>query len=364
MPEYPVDIPDSARAVKANYPTRPSEELVREIKTFIADNGTPFLWPGHTHTRPPQGAIVVYCGEFDLPKSHAGPKQRAKWAPCPCCHSETAWYWKGGKIAWFPDESVVRNIGRDCFRNINESGHATAVEQFKAEERNRKDRIFLLSHLGVVPEAVRVIERALATVRAFDDVRFVLSNRLTKVIGFDLWNEIRADGVLMVHGERLEQFVRPDGTHDTRMVPELRRYGAVRGYAMLNPKSTPLAPNLEKALAKLRLIDFGENFTVRLERMDDDERHRAANSLAKPIDAAKDIFTEVEDCRRFLSAESIATLNGWGRESPGQPRLYFELVQGKLLIGRTSDSTKPMTLGNAFWNVLGELPKIGNIREV
>jgi hypothetical protein len=128
--------------------------------------------------------------------------------------------------------------------------------------------------------------------------------------------------------------------------------------------SKPGAGHLEKALAKLRLIDCGENFTMRLDRMDDDERHRAANSLAKPIATAKDIFTEVEDCRRFLSAESIATLNGWGRQSPGQSRLYFEHKQGKLLIGRTPDSTKPMTLGDAFWNVFGELPRIGNIREV
>jgi len=37
MTEYPVDIPDAAREIKANYPTRPSEELVREIKKFIAD---------------------------------------------------------------------------------------------------------------------------------------------------------------------------------------------------------------------------------------------------------------------------------------------------------------------------------------
>jgi hypothetical protein len=72
MLEYPVHIPDAAREVKANYPTRPADELVREIKKFIGNTGTPHLWPGHTHTRPPQDASIVYCGEFDLPKSHAG----------------------------------------------------------------------------------------------------------------------------------------------------------------------------------------------------------------------------------------------------------------------------------------------------
>jgi hypothetical protein len=58
MPEFPVDIPYTARQAKADYPTRPSDDLVREIKQFIGKTGTPHLWRGHTHTKPPQGAAA------------------------------------------------------------------------------------------------------------------------------------------------------------------------------------------------------------------------------------------------------------------------------------------------------------------
>jgi hypothetical protein len=86
------------------------------------------------HTRPPQGVDVVYCGEFDLPKSHAGPKNRHRWAACPCCHPETAWYWKGGKIAWFPEEHVIRMIGGDCFSKITK--RATSSQRNNSELTN------------------------------------------------------------------------------------------------------------------------------------------------------------------------------------------------------------------------------------
>jgi hypothetical protein len=364
MPEYPVEIPDAAREVKAHYLTRPSDQLVREIKQHIANTGMPHLWPGHTHTRPPDGAIVVYCGEFDLPKSHAGPTGRARWAPCPCCHPETAWYWQKGKIAYFPEERVIRNIGRDCFKNINAAGHAEAEERFRREERNRKNRDFLLAHLGVVPEAVRAIERALPTVRDVDNARRVLSTRLVGIINFNIWNDIRADGVLKTHSQRTEHFVRPDGSEDSRTIPVLEPHASLAGHTMLNPNLAPLAPRLEKELAKLRVIDFGDNFNDRLEAMDDDQRHRAANSLAKPIAIAKDIFAEIDACRRFLSPESIATLNGWGRHEQSPANIYLRLEQGALLIGRTEAKTQRMQLGATFHNVLGELPRIGNIREV
>jgi hypothetical protein len=168
------------------------------------------------------------------------------------------------------------------------SGHEAALAQFRREERNRQNRTFLLMHLGVVPEAVRVIDRAVPTARDVDAARRVLSHRLARIIGFDIWHDIRADGMLKIHGQRTEYFVRPDGSQDSRTVPDVQPYGRLGGYAMLNPDAEPLAPQLERHLERLRHIDFGKNFNERVEAMDDDERHDAANSLARPIAAAKD----------------------------------------------------------------------------
>ncbi len=60
-------IPEECRRVKADYATRPTDALVREIKQFIAATGKPHLWRGHTHTKPLVGSKPVYLDEFDLP---------------------------------------------------------------------------------------------------------------------------------------------------------------------------------------------------------------------------------------------------------------------------------------------------------
>jgi hypothetical protein len=305
----------------------------------------------------------VYRGEFDLPKSHAGPLHRAKWAPCPCCHPETAWYWQKGKIAWFPQESVIRNIGRDCFKNINAAGHEEAVQEFRRDERKRQNRDYLLAHLGSVPQAVRVIEQAMPAISAIDTVRRILSQRLTKIIGFDIWNAVRGDGTLKIQGQRTEHFVNADGVEGTRQVGFIQPYGPLRGYVMLNPDAKPLEPRLAKELSKLRTIDFGVNFAERLEAMNDDERQDAANSLGKPIATAKTIFEEANECRRFLSAESIATLNGWGRHEQSSARVYLKLDTGFFWIGRTEETASKVQLA-AFFDGFGELPNVGNAKDI
>jgi hypothetical protein len=82
----------------------------------------------HTHSKPTKNARIVYIGRFDLPPSHQVPDRHA---PCPCCSPRAPKYSREGKIAWFPDEHVVRMIGPDCFHTLNPEGHWEAVEVFK-----------------------------------------------------------------------------------------------------------------------------------------------------------------------------------------------------------------------------------------
>src|SRR5215203_1793516 len=182
MTDFPIEIPDSARAVKANYLEKPNPKLVREIRDFIKATGTPQLWHGHTHTRPPDGSLIVYCGEFDLPDSHHGETKRHLWAPCPACHADSAWYYKDGRIAWFPEEKVIRNIGGNCFAKINKEGHKAALAEYELEEHKRRNREFLLLKAPLVPGAMKVIERAIAVAMDVDIVRMVLSRRLPERI--------------------------------------------------------------------------------------------------------------------------------------------------------------------------------------
>lgn len=364
MTDYPIDIPDSARAVKANYPTKPDQALVRAIREFIKETGTPHLWPGHTHTRPPDGSVIVYCGVYDLPDNCHGEVNRAKWAPCPACHSESAWYFKDGRIAWFPEEHVIRNIGGDCFIKINKEGHQSALREYRAEERRQRDREYLLNNAHLVPVAIRVIERAQATAEDVDTVRMILSQRLTGRIGFNIWNDIRADGVLKRHVKRTVTHVRADGTEEEREEFAFVTHARLDGFQMLDPTAHSFAKRLEKCLATLRKADFGDEPQTRIEALSDLERNKAARSIGKPISEARAIFAELEECRRFLSGESIATLNAWGRHPDSPARLYMRLDGSTLHIGKTEDETTGMSIGAMFFRSLGTLPAFGDLASV
>jgi hypothetical protein len=63
---------------------------------------------------------------------------------------------------------------RRLFLQDHKTGHEFAEKQFRIDERNRRTRDYLLQHLGVVPDAVRVIERAMPTVQQVDTVRHIL----------------------------------------------------------------------------------------------------------------------------------------------------------------------------------------------
>jgi hypothetical protein len=94
------------------------------------------------------------------------------------------------------------------------------------------------------------------------------------------------------------------------------------------------------------------------------ERARVAASLSRPIAAAREIFNVTNECRRFVSAEAIATLKGWGRHEQNPQKFYLKLEPGALAIGRAEEDAKWMKFGNAFFNVLGKLPNIGKLSDV
>lgn len=69
-----VEIPQSARALKAWFNEQPGDEIVVEIKAFVAKTGKPYLWRGHTHTKPPANPSSIlmnfaYQNRFAVMKS-------------------------------------------------------------------------------------------------------------------------------------------------------------------------------------------------------------------------------------------------------------------------------------------------------
>jgi transposase len=140
------------------------------------------------HSKPVTGSRIVYIGQFDLPPSHQAPDRHA---PCPCCSPRSPKFSRNGKIAWFPDEHVIRMIGPECFQTLNPEGHWEAVAQFDREEAARRTINYLTANLHLSGDAVEVVENSYPTLEAIDNVHATLQNRMPLLLG-KAW---RSDGV-------------------------------------------------------------------------------------------------------------------------------------------------------------------------
>jgi hypothetical protein len=184
-----LNIPDEFFDPKPFYRTRDNAQAVlREIKDHIKKTGQPHAWRHHTHSKPVAGSRIVYIGEFDLPPSHHAADRHA---PCPCCSPKSPKFYKNGKIAWFPDEHVIRMIGPDCFQTLNPEGHWEAVEVFNREEAERRTIAYLVANLHLNVPAREVISRAVPVLEAIDHVHTVLQKRISEVLRLDIWRHVR-----------------------------------------------------------------------------------------------------------------------------------------------------------------------------
>ena len=360
-----INIPPTAWAVKPYFKTRPTEQLIAEIKAYVKANGTPYLWWGHTHSPPAKDAEIVYLDEISLPPSHSGEFNHSKWSPCPICSPCFPKFYKAGIIAWFPEEHTIRIIGPECFASFNLLGHTTAHKAFLKEQEERRNDTFLLSHLGHIGQAIDVIEANTPTVKEVDRVREILARRIPLLIDFDLWHHVRADQKLRTESVRRTTYQDADGQQREAVTRELNVYGPIIGQAMIQPKSKPMFDRLDICKTRLRMIDFGERYADHLSSLPAEEKRKLARHLQKEVRKAHELFDELEDVRLFLRPENVATLRGWGKHPDCPTRLFiaFDPDGRQLRLGKNDENCQRMTIRDPFWLTLRQIPILSGHRQ-
>ena len=350
-----IHIPEECRRPKPHYFERPDSALVKHIKEFIKETGQPHMWHGHTHTKPPKGARIDYLDEYDLPKRlHKAPEQ---WAVCPCCSPTHPKYYKGGKIGWFPDEGVIRLMGPDCFAALDKVGHRKAIEKLRAEQQLHRDTIYLLAHLTKVPDALRILEQAQATIEAVDNVRDTLRRDIPQALKAELWPLIK-DGKLQVKKYRKEQIELADGKKETREVEFIAQYSEIKGQRMLEPSDPDLAPSIRNAISTLRSMNPGHDAKATIAAMPEEDRKKNARALGRSLNNAKDAFAVAEELRLFLSVQTVATLRNWGMQDGCPIRIHVALDGLNFLVGRTEHENRRFIISRDFFSLLGTLPTL------
>lgn len=323
-----IEIPEEARRIKAIFTERPSDQQISDIKQWIKDGKPTFLNPYHTHTKPHPDSRLIYCGEFDLPEKDI---RAGRLAPCPCCTPNHGKYGRKGKIAWFPDEGVIRLLGPDCYKAIDQEGHEFAVAAFRKEERRKREVRYLLSNEEKLRLALQALTRGRELAEALDEFGRTFRKKTYDTMNLDLWPHIRR-GQLHLNQKRTE-FVGWGG--ETKEVDEIVEYAKIRGYRLLDPEAKPLVGLFNQPLSAFRVLDSVDDWNSYVVNKTDEERNQLAMLFNNSRNHGRNALDRIADEKKLASHETLATLRAWGRHPNCPYPFHLDFDANKVVVGRS-----------------------------
>jgi len=287
---------------------RPSIEIINDIMKHIKAGKEPHEWWGHTHTRPPKVGRLEYLGEFQIPDSR---KKVAKWAVCPCCTPDHRKYGRG-MIGWFPDEGVIRLIGRDCFRSFNRESHDRALQELRATEQRRKDENFILSKAPRLKDVLDTAEHALDVAKAFDEFRSELKRELEKR-NMPLWDHVKREGQLFVYERQSILRVGANGDEYIEYVEAPKVISSINGYNFIGNEKMLISKFLLRNINNLKMAMGNVNFSDNSGVVDTVERSRLIRVVTRCVSSIRDSISFIKENRKFATVLTINSLRTWGR---------------------------------------------------
>lgn len=308
MADDELDIPPECYEIKDWFYERTGAALVKEIKSFIAKTGTPHLWRGHTHIKPPPDSIPEYLDEFDLPDKLIRGKH---FAPCPCCTPRHPKFGLNGKIGWFPDEGVIRLLGPDCFATLNKEAHETAKEDLRKRKQRARDTRYLLGNQPRLLSALANLRQALLVAEAIVSFANELQYVLVENLDLPLWSEVHS-GYLKVW----EEFSDLSGrTGQVRRLSREVDYAPVCGFHMLDPHLKNYPFQIEQNIDGLEIVERAD-WAAKLDEMSDIDRNKLARVISNTIKKSRGLLEEMGELQQFVSPVNVATIRTWGNKPP------------------------------------------------
>lgn len=174
------------------FDVRPTPAYIESWREHISETGSPETFEYVSTTQPPKTASVILLSEeMRVPTSLRLGGDRV---PCPLC-SPMAPKFGTGRMAWFPDERVVRFIGHSCARHYLGENYSAAERLFKIEaacarylelwpqlQEHRSELCAVAKKLNTVARGERMT-RALLDQRAPKFVTFLFRDRVNRPDG-------------------------------------------------------------------------------------------------------------------------------------------------------------------------------------
>ncbi|MER9624021.1 hypothetical protein NKI98_21750 [Mesorhizobium sp. M0222] len=308
-------MPDRIEILEANlrniaiFHEEPGEQIIEEVKGHVRATAMPWTWRGHSHTRPPDEAFVVYIEEFDVPAKDTVPRV----APCPCCTPHHPKYKNKGKIAWFPNESVIRLIGPKCFASINAGGHEAAIIDLRKRQKRRSELATVALHGAKLEELVAAIDAAIPIADHLDAFMRDLAGAADQE-RLNFWRELR-EGTLTITERRRSLVRKADGRLSERDEEFRSTFASILGHSIFDRSQHGSAGKLRPLRSGLALL---VNRVSEADQLGEADLEKVAEALPKARTSALDIFSGLSDRQRFLTSNAIEILAHWGQH-PSSP---------------------------------------------
>lgn len=322
QPSNRIEIPLRALEPKPLFPDFASAQAVRrEALDWIVSGQPVYEWPGHTHTCPTLAETqdIEFIADFTLSKK----------APCPCCTPYHGKF-KHGFIAWFPQTQLIRIMGTDCFKRMNPEGYRAALDRQSVRKGQEAVLDVLTKNLPRLETAKRRLQDILPLAEHLDDLQKTLGVDLNNKRRVDLWGAVRNEGQLQVT-------TRESVEHSKAM---LTTYASIEGYRLIDPRREKIANRVRSALAEFDKVSLPAN----IDAASFAERTVAYRTLQKGKRAAESAIKDIEDCRKFVSPATVATIRTWGARPDAVMPVYMRLDERRLFVGWSEDSARPIIL--------------------
>lgn len=245
-------------------------------------------------------------------------------APCPIC-SPAAPKFLSGYLVWFPNELVIRAIGKECGDRIDR-GWNRRVQSFKLRQQQEQREEFIERELHQVPDLIRKIEAELARSCFHLAIWKEFKSKCPAIVQH-LRGEM-AKGFLTVTRKRNSNSGRSTTSSSGNSQFYEEKIGSVRGQAAVKAQFKH-HKDLIETVSHLKAIDQGddpEHVFLALCDMDT-KTTKAVERVIKTARSKLSSATRIaEDFETFFTAETIETINLWATDQHSSLNFKLELT--------------------------------------
>lgn len=314
----PVDIPRSAREVKAKFWTEPDRAKVKEIARHIIETGEAHTHPDVTYGPISEDADVRFLEVFSLAEKFQYDVDH--WCVCAVCPHDLPQFKNNGVICWLPKEGTIKVAGWDCFKRLNPELHRKAEARYHAQRKSRSDEAYLLSRLCYVPVLISDLDHDLKVAKAFENVRAAFHSALrqhglTELPRHTAYGNLKLD-------RRGRSGI--SGKDD---------YAIIKGETFLSSKGGAFSAMLARSRQALANLDFGAMWEHAIYAMSDTEKAHNVTVFGGAMTSWKRAVEDLERMRAFIRPSTGRALERWSLEPETSFPMLFEYAQEQIRIG-------------------------------